>query len=79
MKMYDFSGGQMPSNQNNDEQYEKQWSSLLAYKAKWGGKELPYFHFVKIQKKNNYNMMRILLKIDWFVRNYKKDRFSGGN
>ena len=79
MKMYDFSGGQMPSNQNNDEQYEKQWSSLLAYKAKWGGKELPYFHFVKIQKKNNYNMMRILLKIDWFVRNYKKNRFSRGN
>lgn len=79
MKIYDFSGGEAPSNENNNELYEKKWGSLLAYKRKWGGKEVPYFHFVKIQKKKSHKIIRILLRLDWILRNYKRNRFTGRN
>lgn len=75
MKIYDFSGGEAPKNENlNDLQYKKQWNSLLAYKRKWGGKEFPYLHFSKIMKKKSYKIMRGLLKIDWILRDYKKSQ-----
>ena len=74
MKMYDFSGGEAPDVENEKENYEKQWNSLLSYKKKWGGKETEYFHFVKIKKRISHKITRVLLKIDWGLRNYKKNK-----
>lgn len=73
IKYFDFSGGEAPPD-GDDEQYKKQWGSLLAYKRKWGGQELPYYHWVKIKKKLSYKMMRALLKVDWSYRTFKKRR-----
>ena len=75
MRYYDFSGGESPPD-GNDEQYQKQWNSLLTYKRKWGGQELPYYHWVKIRKKLSYKAMRALLKVDWSYRNFKKKKYD---
>ena len=77
MKVYDFSGGEAPQKEEFDLKYEKQWGSLLAYKKKWGGEEIPYYHFVKIQKKNAQKIMRILLKFDLLIKNYNRKQFQG--
>jgi hypothetical protein len=72
-KKYDFSGGESPpSDKHENEQYEKQWGSLLKYKSRWGGNEFPYYHIFKINRKTSYKLFRILGKIDWYYRNYKE-------
>ena len=82
MKIYDFSGGKAPPlNPKELPAYEKQWKSLFSYKRKWGGKEIPYYHFVKITSKSSYKFSRLLSKPDYLVRNYKKNhyrRYDGG-
>ena len=72
MKSYDYSGGKDPNEFSRNKTLEKQWSSLMTYKKKWGGKEFPYYHFFKINKKYSYKIMRILLKIDWMIREKRK-------
>ena len=47
---------------------------IHSYKKKWGGKEIPYYHFLKINKKGSYKIMRALLKIDWMIREKRKPR-----
>ncbi|MFY9300379.1 MAG: hypothetical protein WAO91_04245 [Candidatus Nitrosotenuis sp.] len=76
IRYFDFSGGESPPD-GNDEQYQKQWSSLLAYKRKWGGQEIPYFHWIKIRKKLSYKAMRALLRVDWSYRSFKKKKHDG--
>ena len=77
MKIYDFSGGESPpKNPNKLEEYEAKWESLFAYKRKWGGYEVPYFHFIKIVNKSSYKIFRLLSKPDYFVRNYRKNHFK---
>jgi len=77
MKIYDFSGGEAPpSIKKNMNKYDEQWSSLFSYKRKWGGDEVPYYHFIKIFNKNRYKLYRALSKPDMFLRNYKKRHFK---
>jgi hypothetical protein len=77
MKVYDFSGGEAPpSNKKDLKKYTKQWESLFAYKRKWSGDEISYYHFIKITNKERYKLFRILSKPDTFVRNYKKEHFK---
>lgn len=77
MRIYDFSGGETgPKNEQDKKRYSEQWSSLLSYKKKWGGKEFPYYHFIKIKNKKNYKLFRLLSKPDWILRNYKKKRYN---
>lgn len=77
MKIYDYSGGESPyTNHRNDKLYDKQWNSLLGYKKKWGGQEFPYFHFIRIRKKLSYRIFRLLLKLDWIIRDFKKTRYK---
>ncbi|WP_299290930.1 hypothetical protein [Nitrosopumilus sp.] len=80
MKIYDYSGGKSPPIDKNElEKYHAQWDSLLSYKRKWGGKEFPYFHVLKIRRSSSYKMFRILSKIDWTFRNYKRKQFQRPN
>lgn len=76
LRLYDFSGGEAPPQNGDNEKWKEQWESLLSYKRKWGGIEYPYYHFVKIRRKNAYNIFRILTKLDWQYREYKKRRFT---
>jgi len=77
MLVYDFSGGEAPpSDKKNMKSYEEQWSSLFTYKRKWGGDEVPYYHFVKIFNKERYKLYRAISKPDMFIRNYKKRHFK---
>ena len=77
MKIYDFSGGEAPpSIKKNMNKYDEQWSSLFSYKRKWGGDEVPYYHFIKIFNKDRYKLYRALSKPDMFLRNYKKRHFK---
>lgn len=77
LRIYDFSGGESPpENEKDKKKYSEQWSSLLNYKKKWGGKEYPYYHLIKIKNKNKYKLFRFLSKIDWILRNYKKEQYK---
>ena len=77
MSVYDFSGGEAPpSDKKNMKQYSDQWESLFAYKRKWGGSEIPYYHFIKIFNKERYKLFRLLSKPDMVIRNYKKRHFQ---
>ena len=77
MKIYDFSGGEAPpSTEKNMKKYDEQWGSLFSYKCKWGGDEVPYYHFIKIFNKDRYKLYRALSKPDMFLRNYKKRHFK---
>lgn len=77
MNLYDFSGGESPpTNPEGLKRYREQWSSLLSYKKKWGGKEYPYYNVVKIRKKRSYRIFRLLNKLDWIYRNFKKRRYQ---
>ena len=49
---------------------------LLSYKRKWGGDEIPYFHFIKIVNKKSYKLFRLASKPDWIFRNYKKKHYK---
>lgn len=76
MRIYDFSGGESPpENENDKKRYSEQWETLLNYKRKWGGKEFPYYHLIKVQDTKKYKLFRILSKPDWILRNYKKKRY----
>ena len=61
MSIYDFSGGQKSNS--------AQINSLLFYKSKWGGKETPYFIFIKPYKKFSYKLYLFLFNL---VRKYHK-------
>ena len=77
MLVYDFSGGEAPpSDKKNMKSYEEQWSSLFTYKRKWGGNEVPYYHFVKIFNKERYKLYRVISKPDTLIRNYKKRHYK---
>ena len=79
MNMYDFSGGQSPpTDENKLEEYHEKWDSLLNYKKKWGGKTYPYYHFVKIFKKKQYGLFRVLYKPDYLLREYKRKHQKRG-
>jgi len=66
MKFYDFSGGPKPVSTS-----EQQKHSLLFYKSKWGGKEMPYYIFIKSRKKIFYKLYLVLFGL---VRNYHNFR-----
>lgn len=74
MRIYDFSGGKAPPNKQNDKKYSEQWDSLFAYKRKWGGKEFPYYHFIKVKNTQKYKLFRIFAKSDWIYREFKRKR-----
>ena len=75
MRMYDLTGGEAPPNVNkNLSDYEKKWGGIMGYKRKWGGEEFPYYHFVKVKSKYKYKLMRLLMKPDSIIQNYKKSR-----
>lgn len=77
MRIYDLTGGKAePDNREKKERYEKQWSSLLSYKRKWGGDEYSYFHFVKVKKGMSYKILKLLAKPDLFYRGFKKSKFK---
>lgn len=77
LRVYDFTGGKAPPNNERElKSYERQWSSLLVYKRKWGGDEIPYYHFIKIKKPIAYKLFRALSKPDWIYRNYKRTKFG---
>jgi len=74
MKVYDLTGGEAPpKSKKNFETYEKKWGGIMKYKRKWGGEEFPYYHFVKVKSRHKYKLMRILMKPDLIIRNYKKN------
>jgi hypothetical protein len=76
-KTYDFSGGELePKNEKDSKRYSEQWDSLLSYKRKWGGEEIPYFHLIKIVNKKSYKLFRLASKPDWIFRNYKKKHYK---
>ncbi len=74
MKIYDYSGGIDPKDSSRDNAYKKQLNGLMSYKRKWGGQEYPYYHFSLIRKKSSYKIMRGLLKLDWIIKEKKKQK-----
>jgi hypothetical protein len=68
MKFYDFSGGPKPITSSEQEKH-----SLLFYKSKWGGKEMPYYIFIKSRKKLSYKLYLVLFGL---VRNYHNFRMK---
>jgi lipid II:glycine glycyltransferase (peptidoglycan interpeptide bridge formation enzyme) len=64
MRFYDFSGGPKPIS-------ESEKHSLLFYKSKWGGKETPYYIFIKSRKKLSYKLYLVLFAL---IRNYHNFR-----
>ena len=75
MRMYDLTGGELPPKTGkNLPEYEKKWGGIMKYKRKWGGQELTYHHFVRVQNMSKYKLMRLLMKPDSIIRNYKKSR-----
>ena len=72
---YDLTGGEAPPKLEKDiTEYEKKWGGIMKYKRKWGGVEFPYYHFVKVKSGYKYKLMRVLMKPDSILRNYKKSR-----
>lgn len=69
LKHYDFSGG--PKEESESTSEEK--NSLLFYKRKWGGKEIPHYNFTKSNKKITYSIYLLLFKI---VRMYHDFRMK---
>ena len=67
LRIYDFSGVEVPSIRNR--------TGLANYKAKWGGDEFPYYHFLKVTDPKKYKFFRLLSKPDWLYREYKKKKF----
>ncbi len=77
ISIYDFSGGEStPTDERDKKRYSEQWDSLLIYKRKWGGKEFPYYHLIKLKNEKKYKIFRILSKPDWIIRNYKKKHYK---
>lgn len=75
MKLYDLTGGEAPPKlKKNLEEYEKKWGGIMKYKRKWGGGEYPYYHFIKVKNDSKYKLMRVLMKPDSILRNYKKSK-----
>ena len=80
MRMYDLTGGEAPPKTGkNLSDYEKRWGGIMKYKRKWGGEELEYHHFIKVQNDSKYKLMRLLMKPDSIIRNYKKSRVKTPN
>ena len=75
LQIYDFSGIKSPSKNENKLKYNQQWLGLKEYKQKWGGNEFLYYHFVKIQKGSVYKLFRLLSRLDFTYREYKKKHF----
>lgn len=67
LKFYDFTGGTNPKNPENDNSD----SSLVNYKKKWGGEQIPYFRFFKTVNPNKFFIYGILMKIQVFIRKKK--------
>lgn len=77
MRIYDFSGGESPPNNENERKnYSEQWDSLLRYKSRWGGQKFHYYHFIKIRKKKSYKIFRLFSRLDWIFRNYKRKQYK---
>lgn len=77
MQYYDFSGGKAPPKEKSEQvQYSRQWDDLLNYKRKWGGDEIPYYHFIKVFHPKKYKFFRALNRLDWAYREYKHKKFS---
>lgn len=75
MRLYDLTGGEAPpKSKKNLAEYEKKWGGIMKYKRKWGGEEFSYYHFVKVKSRYRYKLMRILVKPDSIIQNYKKSR-----
>lgn len=75
LQIYDFSGIKSPSKNENKLKYNQQWLGLKEYKKKWGGNEFLYYHFVKTQKGSVYKLFRLLSRLDFTYREYKKKHF----
>ncbi|KAF6243995.1 hypothetical protein C6988_00880 [Nitrosopumilus sp. b1] len=67
LKFYDFSGGPILDKPSD------QISSLLFYKRKWGGKEIPYYVLIKVRKKTSYKLFLLFFKL---LRKYHNLRAS---
>ena len=75
MRLYDLTGGEAPPKiSENFSNYEKKWGGIMKYKRKWGGEEFSYYHFVKVKSGYKYKLMRLLMKPDSIIKNYKKSR-----
>lgn len=72
--VYDFTGGKKEILQNNfTTNDENNKNSLLYYKSKWSGQEMPQYNLITIRKKLNYKIYVILFSI---VRKYHNLRMK---
>jgi hypothetical protein len=67
---YDFTGGKKEITQNNSNIYNNK-NSLLYYKSKWGGREMPQYNLIIIRKKLHYKIYLILFSIVRKYHNYR--------
>lgn len=80
--VYDFTGGKKEIVQNNSTTSdESNKNSLLYYKSKWNGQEMPQYNLITIRKRLNYKIYVILFSIVRKYHNlimkqnkYKKDK-----
>lgn len=56
---YDFSGGELDVKHNDANNPAE--NTLLNYKKKWGGMEIPHYQFIKIRKNNSYKLLNALI------------------
>jgi hypothetical protein len=77
-RIYDFSGACMNEfkKRGTTEKDEIPDNSLLFYKKKWGGEEIPWYHFTKINRKYSYWIMLTLSKLLIFYERYKKRKYE---
>ena len=72
--VYDFTGGKKEIVQNNSTTNdENNKNSLLYYKSKWSGQEMPQYNLITIRKKLHYKIYMILFSI---VRKYHNLRMK---
>ena len=56
---YDFSGVELDVKHNDANNPAE--NTLLNYKKKWGGMEIPHYQFIKIRKNNSYKLLNALI------------------
>lgn len=65
LKFYDFTGGSNPKDSKNSD------SSLVYYKKKWGGNQIPYYQFYKVVDTKKFFIYKILMNFQTIIRKKK--------
>ena len=67
IRLYDFSGGQKSDDGNPN--------TLMFYKQKWGGAEYTHYNLIKIHKKYDYALYKLLFSLIRRYYNFKGRKY----